>query len=103
MIASTRPTQSQLASTQIHAEGFVENLPELTLKIARLFRDARLIKDLHRRRRAQVLPILQRPDDLLIRRDLDDLRALDAFFAFRAAGAGADDRVAVGQALGGLV
>ena len=55
-----------------------------------VFRDAGVVQDLHGRCGAEGLPILQDPHDLLVRRDLDELRTLAAFTA------GAEDRVAVG-------
>src|SRR4051794_6441668 len=66
------------------------------LRLPRILRHAWIIKNLHRRPVADVFPILQHPDDLLVRRHFDQLRTLSVLAARR------EDRVAVGQAGAGL-
>ena len=65
-------------------------------RFARVFGDAGVVQNLNGGRRAEVCPVLQNPDDFFVARDFDELRA------FAVAAAGADDRVAVGQARAGL-
>ena len=66
------------------------------LRFARVFGDAGVVQNLNGSGGAEVCPILQDPDDFLVARDFDELRA------FAVAAAGTDDRVAVGQARAGL-
>ena len=62
------------------------------LRLARILRDAGLIQYLNGGCGAEVCPVLQDPDDFLVARDFDELRAIAV------AAAGTDDGVAVGQA-----
>lgn len=61
------------------------------------FRNARVVENLHSGGIAEGFPILQNPDDPLVRRDLDDLRAFAVSGATRA-----ENRIAVGQPRAGL-
>src|SRR5690348_12245890 len=71
------------------------NMDGSMLRLARIFRDAGVVENLHGRRRAELAIILQHPDNLLVPRHFDELR-------FAVATARADDGVAVGQPRAGL-
>ena len=66
------------------------------LRLARFFRDAGLVKNLHGGGGTEVGPIAQNPDDFFIGSNFDELRALSI------SAARADDGVAVREARGAL-
>ena len=66
------------------------------LRFAGIFGNARIVQDLNGGGRTEVCPVVQNPDDLLVRRDFDKLRA------FAVAASRTDDRVAVGQSRAAL-
>ena len=65
-------------------------------RFTRIFRDAGIVQDLHGGGGTERLPILQHPDDFLVRSDFDELRA------FAVVAARGEDGVAAGQARAAL-
>src|SRR5215471_5649260 len=70
----------------------ISRLGASMLRFARLFRNPGVVEDLNRGRGAEMSPVVQDPDDLLVARHLDQLRPLPV------SAARADDGVSVREA-----